>query len=269
MNAGKKDATPRTVPSDSSVNGLGDRQLAHFDQEYIDDVEWGILRPGLDEQLKHRASFRFLDVGGGNGRFADRILGAYSNANGVVLDNSALLLSKNALHPRKSLRQASATDLTRLFGDERFDLISLNLVLHHMVTHRYSTTRALQASVLGQAAALLAPRGVISITEDVYVSIAAQALPGRLIYELTSSERLAPVTARLGANTAGVGVCFLSPQQVIADAASCGLTLLRYQPGPRKRVSNLRRAALFVRATHHGHFLFGAGEKATARREEE
>lgn len=259
MSDDKSSPSGGAIPTHDHISGLSDHQLEHFDQEYVDDVEWEILRPGLDEQFKGRGTFRFLDVGGGNGRFADRVLDAYPDAHCVVLDNADQLLSKNTPHPRKSLQLASAADLTRLLSGERFDLIFFNLVLHHMVTKQYSATRMLQARILGQGASLLAPGGVISITEDIYEGIASQALPGWLIYQLTSSRLLASLTARLGANTAGVGVCFLSPKQITSDAASAGLKLLRYRPGPLKRVPNLQRAALLVRSTHHGHFLFRSG----------
>ncbi len=58
------------------------------------------------------------------------------------------------------------------------------------------------------------------------------ALPSHLIYELTASKALAGITWRMGANTAGVGVCFRSKRgwEKVIDQA--GLTVRRYQDDP-------------------------------------
>lgn len=239
------------------VSVLQDTQVASFDEDYVCEAEWQILQAGLREHLGDRW-FRFLDVGGGNGKFGDRLLAAYPRATGVILDNAKQLLGRNTPNPRKSLVEGSALDLKRHFGAERFDLIVFNWVLHHMVTPEYRRTRALQARVLAQAGGLLNPGGIISISENLYEGLLMKSLPGKLIYGLTSTARLAPVTSRLGANTAGVGVCFLTQGEIQEDAFRAGLDFIRFQKGYPKRMSLARRALLQVRAAHHGHFLFGS-----------
>jgi ubiquinone/menaquinone biosynthesis C-methylase UbiE len=50
--------------------------------------------------------FSFLDVGGGNGTFADRLLETYQKAQGTVIDNVKYLLHQNFYHKRKSWSNA-------------------------------------------------------------------------------------------------------------------------------------------------------------------
>jgi hypothetical protein len=50
-----------------------------------------------------------------------------------------------------------------------------------------------------------------------------------LIFGLTKSRALAPFTRRLGANTAGVGVCFLSERRWRALLAQAGLTVVEFE----------------------------------------
>ena len=46
-----------------------------------------------------------------------------------------------------------------------------------------------------------------------YQGWVVENVPGRLIYHLTSAKLTASLARRMGANTAGVGVCFLSKHQ--------------------------------------------------------
>ena len=90
---------------------LSDEQLEAFDNEFRD---W----PGYERFLREHGSDhppeRILDVGGGNGKFLDRVLEVFPNANGVMMDN-ANIADCNASHPRKTFDSAgySARDIRR------------------------------------------------------------------------------------------------------------------------------------------------------------
>lgn len=189
---------------------LENSQLQAFaDYDYISDE----LFSGIAAQIIRDfpdGRFAFLDVGGGCGYFADHLLGYFPQARATVLDNSELLLSQNSSNDRKRTVLASATDLVDRFAGRPFDLVFFNLSLHHFVASTYTKTRRMQREALTQALAVLAPGGRIIVTENLYDGTPADNLPGFLIYTLTSSKVLAPVIKRLGANTAGCGVCFLS-----------------------------------------------------------
>lgn len=193
-----------------TVRKLADSQLQTFaDTDFVTEK----LFEGMAEAAQRDfpdGRFRFLDVGGGCGYFADRLLARFPSANGAVLDNSQLLLSQNAPDERKALILASATEIEQKFNERRFDIVFFNLALHHFVGGSYAKTRSLQRGAIEQARAVLAPGGRIAVTENLFDGIVADNLPGFIIYVITSSAVLAPVVHRLGANTAGIGVCFLS-----------------------------------------------------------
>lgn len=239
------------------AKALREDQLQGFDVEYVCEREWKLVEPAFDARFRDRA-FSFLDVGGGNGQFADRLLDRYPRANGTVLDSARVLLEQNVSHPRKQLVLGSAEHLTRLFR-ERFDLIVFNWALHHFVASTYSGTRRLQRDVLRQARALLAPAGVVSIFENLYNGFLLDGLPGRMIFHATSSAAFAPVARRLGANTAGCGVCFLSRREWEEEAFCAGLQVSSYVQGFPKTLHPLTKAALSVRSVHHGHFFLTRG----------
>jgi len=61
-----------------------------------------------------------------------------------------------------------------------------------------------------------------------YQGWVVENVPGRLIYHLTSAKLTASLARRMGANTAGVGVCFLSKHQWLMTFRESGLEVLSY-----------------------------------------
>jgi ubiquinone/menaquinone biosynthesis C-methylase UbiE len=202
---------------------LSDEQLKEFDVEYVDAHRWAPIQTCIDSDFGD-GKFTFLDVGGGNGKFADRILAAYPSARGVVLDNSRLLLEANSSHPRKTTVLKSAEGLGEL--TERFDIVFFNWVLHHLVERgSYQASRRNIDRTLSAGVRVLTDRGRISVYENTYKGLFIDNAPGRIIFTLTSSRALAWVARRGGANTAGVGVCFQSNRSWHRTFASAGLTV--------------------------------------------
>ena len=153
---------------------------------------------------------KFLDLGGGTGRFSDSLLAAYDSASAVVGDSSEFLLSRNRPHPRKTILRVDASRLAGTFGPRSFDVVFVHRLLHHLVGNSYAETIRLIQEVLCQCAAILKPQGRLSVVENIWDGRFFDRLAGRLLYQATSSRLLAPVARRMGANTAGTGVCYLS-----------------------------------------------------------
>jgi hypothetical protein len=236
------------------MDQLSDAQLEAFNTEYVDDARWGPLKARIDQDFPGGA-FRFLDVGGGNGKLADRLLSAYPEAEGTVLDNSDLLLSMNVFHPRKTTLLRGAEELASL--KQRYDLVLFNWVLHHLVDGTsYRRTRENIRGVLSTASTLLAPNGRLSVYENLYQGWLLPDAPGRIIFGLTSSRLLASVAKRGGANTAGVGVCFLSRRQWHQTFSAAGLEVLR-EAEPDDYIWPTRlswRLLLHIKHIRCGHF---------------
>lgn len=235
------------------ARALQEHQVEDFNVEYVCEREWKLVEPAFDSRFAGRP-FSFLDVGGGNGSFADRLLNRYPQASGTVLDSAQLLLAANAVHSRKKLMLGSAEHLVETFR-EPFDLIVFNWSLHHFVSSTYAGTRRLQRAILAQARELLGASGVISVFENMYNGLFFDGLPGRLIFQATASRAFAPVARKLGANTAGCGVCFLSRRQWEQEARRAGLRVASYVDGFPKTLSWVKKAALNVGSVHHGHFF--------------
>lgn len=232
---------------------LDDSQVEAFDTDYVEGGRWDTVKARIDQDFPN-GDFCFLDVGGGNGVFTDRLLGAYPNASGTVLDNSELLLSRNKKNERKTLVCESAENLSRIM--EKFDLVCVHWLLHHLIGDSYGQTRRNQLAMLESLIGLLTKRGRISLFENMCNGWLIDNLPGQIIYQITSVKVIAGITRRLGANTAGVGVCYLSKNAWFSTIRKSGLEVLNYSE-PDNWVWPLRpewRIFLHMRNIRVGHF---------------
>ncbi|MCC5650348.1 class I SAM-dependent methyltransferase [Nostoc sp. XA013] len=237
------------------IKHLNHEQLQEFNKEYIDNLRWARIKVLIDHHFKDK-QFTFIDIGGGNGLFADRILQNYPKSSATIIDNASVLLELNKPDIRKTWLLASVEELNNIFDENRkFDLIFFNWSLHHFVKGSYSQTRKTQHEALTNARNLLSENGYISIFENMYDGIILKNLPSHLIFHLTSSTLLAPIMKKLGANTAGCGVCFLSKPQWENIIANAELMVSQYTDYEEwQDISIMRRIFLHIGPVRHGHF---------------
>jgi SAM-dependent methyltransferase len=234
------------------LDKLSQEQVALYDAEFVDERGMEIICSAIDRHFPD-GRFSFLDVGGGNGIFADRILDRYPSARGTVIDSSELMISKNAARPRKEAIVCDAAEVAA--RGELFDLIFCNLVLHHLVTTgSYRRTRENVERVLAGLAGCLSESGCISVYELEFNGL-IDDFPGHAIFALTSSKVLAPVVKRLGGNTAGVGACFRSHRAWTKLFYGVGLDLIgRTRNGTAFPGGALKRRILLVADSGYVHY---------------
>jgi len=204
---------------------LNEDQLKAFDTEYVNNKRWIPLKRCIDRDFPD-GQFSFIDIGGGNGVFADRMLADYPKSSGVVLDNSHLLLSRNQPNTRKRIVFSDVENLACV-DETKYDLIFFNWLLHHLVSRSYTQSRENIDRALRSAMVLLAERGRVSIYENMYNGLVIDSLPSWIVYQLTSAKAIASLVKRR-ANTAGVGVCFLSHSQWCSTIKRVGFRILDY-----------------------------------------
>jgi len=189
---------------------------------------YSVVKECIDEDFPD-GEFRFLDMGGGVGRLTDKILDEFPKSRGLVLDNSEYLLSKNRVHNRKTLLCASAQWVDTIFADRRFDIVFIHDLLHHLVCETYKDSRQAILNTLVLTKMMLSSCGRVSVWENLYSGAIVDSLPSHIIFHVTSSKLLCRLTKRLGANTAGVGACFLSEKQWHTVLNNAGLRVLKYK----------------------------------------
>lgn len=144
-----------------------DQELA-FDKEYVTESGWIPIGKQIASDFP-TSDFRFLDIGGGNGRFTDSILDRYPMATGVIVDISEALLQRNTPHQRKCCIHSSIENMDQALAGEKFDIIFFNWVLHHLVVQgSYQQTRQNICAGIEAAVRLLSDRGRLSIYENLF-----------------------------------------------------------------------------------------------------
>ncbi len=233
-----------------SVKLLSSQQTQAFDTEYVDDMMFELVKQALAKFQISQSPFRLLDVGGGNGKYADKLLYHYPNASAVVVEPEKTLAEKNLPNRRKQVIQSPFQNIALPSG---LNAVQFNWVLHHFVTSGYRDTCALQQRALRDAYRSLAPGGIIMIFENFYEGALSEDLPSQLIFHLTSSQFLAPLTEKLGANTAGVGVCFHSARFWREQLAQAGFSQIEEHPCyDFGTLSSIKRVALTLRKQRVG-----------------
>lgn len=190
-----------------NIRLLNPQQVANFDVEYIDKSLFRLVCSVIDQNVHYPHQAHFLDVGGGNGLYADKLIAQYPGCFVDIVEPDSHMNTKNKPNDHKVLVNSVYQEFK---GLQDYDMIQFNWVLHHFIAHSYAETHALQLEGLRSAYNMLGSEGIVIIFENFYEGKEHTNSPGKLIYQLTSSKLLKPITSALGANTAGVGVCFNS-----------------------------------------------------------
>lgn len=230
---------------------LSDAQLSQFDRDLMEPHAKQVFFDLLHESgLDVRRPLHVLDVGGGNGLFADLLLAHLPQARVTVLDNSDYLLSHNRPDPRKTLVLGSAVELNRLLPAEAFDLITINWVLHHLVGRtRRQTVEAIEKTLRG-ATRCLAAGGRVAVFENVLSGRLWHSWPNRVIFAATRRRwpLLTPLLRRKVFNTAGIGVFFMSDKMLRRFFARAGLRVEHTKVSDAWTKTRAFRTLLSVRA---------------------
>jgi hypothetical protein len=245
------------------VKKLNEAQTHSFDMEYINENRWSIIKRCIDNDFYNK-KFSFLDIGGGNGIFTDKILNTYNNSTGTIVDNSEFLINKNQSNNRKKVILDSVENLDNILNNAHFDLVFINWVLHHLVAESYAETEMNVVNILTLSSQFLNADGRISIFEDIYDGIWFDNLPSHLIYHLTSLKSLAGLMNMWGANTAGVGVCFRSKANWMSIIQKSKLRMIEYTDDDNVYLSFPRRLFLHVGRVRPAHFWLAKDESLEA-----
>lgn len=215
----------------------------------------------VEDQVRHFVSLvgattgksrTVIDVGGGCGFFAKRL--AHCTGRTVrVLDLDPASIEAC----RRSGIEASRGDALKpeMLGDE--EIVSFNLILHHLVGSSERVTLELQRKAL----ALWRPHvRAVFVNEYIYESY-FRNLSGWLIFQITRSGvlsaigRIAAVIApSLKANTFGVGVRFRAHGEWLQVFAQAGYDVQSRVVGDNEPVS-LPRRLLLIRHIRRDSFL--------------
>jgi ubiquinone/menaquinone biosynthesis C-methylase UbiE len=168
-----------------------------------------------------------LDIGAGAGIWADLFLDEYPSASVVCVDISLVMLRRGVLRPRKYPVVANALELP--FQGCSFDIINLDVILHHLINSSgYLETVFGFVTLLRSLKSLLKPNGKVIIHEVYHESIIRAEIMSFLLFILSTLQLpqfLASLIA-LAIHSQGVGICFLTRNQWISVITQAGYQIV-------------------------------------------
>jgi ubiquinone/menaquinone biosynthesis C-methylase UbiE len=249
----------RNYRSKSKFLVLGEEQNVAFHQEFHSPEELESKFALLEEWMNDKP-FNVLDLGGGNGIFADRLLARFPKSSVTILDISPFLLAQNRPSDRKELIHDSIENMGNILAGRTFDCITLNWVLHHLIGNSYRTCRENCLDTLIRCKVILKPKGKVLVAENMFDGYLKSNLPSFIIYTIAATKWpwFVQLTKRYF-NTAGVGVCFQSQRAWQNMFAQAGFHVASFQRGLvwwwLSSFPGVLIHLLFVRSVSHGHFF--------------
>lgn len=198
---------------------------------------------------------KVIDIGGGCGFFADALAQKTGfDAQVVDMDPGSVAACMEKGVPAEIGDALSPAQR----GDE--DVVSFNLILHHLVAASDTETEALQKRAV---AVWQGKSKAVFVNEYIYDSYIGNA-SGWLIYRITASRLLsalgqavAEFVPSLRANTFGTGVRFRANQEWINLFDRLGFKVAAYRRGSEENVS-LARRLLMIKSCRRDSYLLVA-----------
>lgn len=218
------------------------------------------------EPFRQNQGIRILDIGGASGYFA-MLLKSFFQENGAevyVLDITAYdTWTDSALGRDIHFICDSVENLDKHFSSNTFDIVFANRVFHHFIDESWCATLTGMDRYLHAIRNLLKDNGTFFIMDHFYNGMIMDAASSFLIYSLTSIQDpvLSRIVKKLGAETAGVGVCFQSEKMWVNRIQKCGFDILLIEKSKYYKLGLLKRLGLMNKEVSKNNILCAVPSK--------
>ena len=179
-------------------------------------------------------NLEIVDIGGGSGYFANEVKTFYESKNNNVSMTVIDYCKYDEWEKYGNINFINLPVFEALekIENECLDIIFINAVLHHLVYSTYKKTRNAQKQLMGLAYTKLKKNGYVCIRECYVENPVIKELSIPLVYWLTSSKNplILRMSKKLGSNSAGVGVCFLSIKKLVRLFGQTGFEIMLGAP---------------------------------------
>lgn len=228
--------------------------MAFYHEEFVEDQ----VRDFRDLVGEGRTKGAVVDIGGGCGFFAKRLAVAAGERTRVI-DTDNYSVEECA---KKEIEAFIGDALEpEILGDE--EVVTFNLILHHLVGDTERKTRELQKKAISS---WHMNARYIFVNEYIYESYVGN-LSGALIYRITSNRILSylgrlvsRIIPAFRANTFGVGVRFRSNEEWKKLFSECNLRVVDSRIGAPEHIALPLRALLIKEIRRDSFLLEGRNE---------
>ena len=169
------------------------------------------------KKMENRHCIKILDIGGGSGYFSSLVYEYFFDMNidceVFVIDTIKYDTWRNKIfHGKITFIEVSAERLSQVFEKETFDIVFAKYVFHHFVKDTWKKSIDCMTSIIMQIKYIIKKDSYLCIVDQFYNGLLGDTSASRMIYRFTSCRKsfFVKIFKNMGAQSAGVGVCFLS-----------------------------------------------------------
>ncbi|KAA6335961.1 hypothetical protein EZS27_015845 [termite gut metagenome] len=242
----------------SDIRVINAHQQQYYERIEKDSVDELLkLFSDVMEKMKNRSTLRILDIGGASGNFALALYEFFNNHCEVevfVLDTTKYDTWVK-FTDKITFVVGSADNLDKLFEVNTFDLVFVNRTIHHFVRNSWKTSIDGIAIIMTQIRSILKRNGNLCIVDFSFNGLLYDKASSKIIYALTSCKLpiITTVCKKLGGESAGIGVCFLSKQMWLNLFSQTGFIIEAFKEGKRNYdIASpwYRRLCLFIKTVY-------------------
>ena len=206
------------------------------------------------QEFENRKKIRILDIGGATGHLA-YLLKKYYEHNGAevyVVDSTSYdTWSESGFGNDVHFICDSVENLKDLFEDNTFDLIFANRVFHHFVQSSWQRSLKGIDECMQTIHSLLKVDGCFCIMDHFYNGALIDSGSSFLVYTFTSIHNplIAKLVKKMGAESAGVGTCFLSEQMWKHKLGKSGFDIIHIERTIPDKMTLAKRILMFKNAS--------------------
>jgi ubiquinone/menaquinone biosynthesis C-methylase UbiE len=200
-----------------------------------------------------RKHLKIMDLGGGTGWFAMALREYFAGIDcEIFVVDSSEHSTWTEFGDKVKFIKSSAENLKQLFESNSFDLVFADRVFHHFVRDTYKKTRTGQLDIMRQIAYILKSDGNLCIDDMFTDGILWDSAASKLIYMLTSCtfSPIVKFVKKMGAEAAGVGVCFLSKKMWLCMITQAGFSIEFLRENPKGEYISISKKLCLLLKRH-------------------
>lgn len=222
------------------------------------------------DRYRNKAELRILDIGGATGDFAygiKRYFGDIDIQVSVIDPTEYSTWSPEKLGNEIQFICDSSENIEKLFMPQSFDLVFANRVIHHFVQPGWR--RSLQGieNVMRSVNTILKDDGLFCIMDHFYNGCFFDCSSSFLVHSFTSIKNptIAGWVKKMGAESAGVGTCFLSEKMWMDKLNKTGFDIRHIEKTQPDKMT-LAKAVLMFKSASRDNIIIAAKKKECLRK---
>jgi len=192
------------------------------------------------QKVENRECLKILDIGGGSGYFSSLVYKYFTELDvkcEVFVIDTMRYNTWTEFSGKITFVEDSAENLDKIFEKGTFDIIFAKYVFHHFIKGTWVESIKCMRSIIAQIKDIMEKDSYLCIVDQFYNGLLGDTSASKMIYTFTTCKIsfLSKIFKRMGAQSAGVGVCFLSKRMWFNFFELAGFYVEKLEePLPRK-----------------------------------